>query len=112
MTGPAAAVVGLAPFAPVWFAVAAAAAAATVVGSAAAAAVAAGWLVVAQQRHGQRERRSTAERRPPGAEPELAEGAAVAELGGEQQAGVERNGMGEAQGEQMRQRFNHASRMK
>lgn len=107
-TGPAAAVVGLVPFAPVWFAVAAA----TVVGSAAAAAVAAGWLVVAQQRRGQRERRWTAERQLPGAEPELAGGAAAAELGGEQQAGGERNAMREAQGEQMRQRFNHASRMK
>lgn len=85
MTGPAVVEAGLGQFVPVWFvAVAAAVAAGIVIGSA----VAAGWLVAARQ-HGQRERhgqRLTAERRPPGAEPEPVVGAAAAGLGAERQA--------------------------
>lgn len=49
---------------------------------------AAGWLV-AVRRRGQRELRSTAERRPPGAEPEPVGGAAAAGPEGERQAGGE-----------------------
>lgn len=84
MTEPAAVVdARLGQFAPVWLAVAAAAE--IVIGSAAAVA---GWPVAAR-RHEQRElrgQRSTAEQRPPGAEPEPVGGAVAAGPGGEQQA--------------------------